>query len=280
MSSPKPILKRAVSEFVHKTDNFHSQGYPSRTHGVRFPPSPATRTYSAHSAAAYDRSPIVVAPNSCALPERGGRTYTLDESQPRRGISFARDFHPRALAFASSPPPLPQLIPDLSEDSEESDGWSAAPAPSTSSHTNFGIHGLAGPLSKCNSNEFDDTDMNRYTSCVDALAFLPHPPTPPSHNPEYTESIDPFPQSYHRRRSGRENKHESSSVTDRTPSKGSDTQNCLSAFASLSLSSSPMFPTTPTKKSIRKKSLKSSHASYTTLSADFGNLDDCCLGGF
>ena len=274
--SPKPILKRAVSEFVHKTDSYDNQGYPNRTHGVHFPPSPATCTYSAHSAAAYDRSPIVVTPNNCALPERGGRTYTLDESQPRRGISFARDFHPRALAFASSRPPLPPLIPDLSSESEESDGWTAALTPSTTSHANFGIHGLAGPSSKCSSDVYGD--MNRYTNCVDALAFLPHPPSPPS---QKHESINPFPQSYHRRRGERESKHESSSVADRTAIRGSDTQHCHSAFASLSLSSSPKFPTTPTKRSTRKKQPNSPRtSSYVPLSADFSSLDDGCLGGF
>jgi len=277
--SPKPILKRAVSEFVQKTDSYDTQGYPNRAHGVHFPPSPATRTYSAYSAAAYDRSPIVVAPNSCALPERGGRTYTLDESQPRRGISFARDFHPRALAFASTRTPLPQLIPDVSSESEESDGWTAALAPSTSSHANFGIHGLAGPPSKCNPNVYGDADMNTYSNCVDALAFLPHPPTPPSHKHQDIESIDPFPQSYHRRRGGRETKHDS--VSDRTPIKGSDTQHCFSAFASLSLSSSPTFPNSPTKRSTpRKKQPKSQRAPYTPISAEFGNLNDGCLGGF
>jgi hypothetical protein len=69
--SPKPILKRAVSEFVHKTDSYDTQGYPSRAHGVHFPPSPATRTYSAYSAAAYDRSPIVVAPTTVLFQNAG-----------------------------------------------------------------------------------------------------------------------------------------------------------------------------------------------------------------
>jgi len=232
---PKPILKRSATE-------------PSnRSHGVHFPPSPATCTYSAYSSAAYDRSPIVVTPNSCALPERGGRTYTLEEQQqhPRRGISFASDFHPRALAFASSrPAPLPQLIPDVSSESDESDGWSAA-VPTTS--TTFGIHGLA---SKCN---FGDANMDAYTNCVEAaLAFLPYPPSPPSSQKyPYPESIDPFPQSYRRRRGEREIKHESSSDPDRIPSRVvGDNNNVHSAFASLSLSS------TPTKRSIKKKAPK------------------------
>jgi len=248
--SPKPILKRSASEPVHKADPYHTQGYPNRAHGVHFPPSPATCTYSAYSASAYDRSPIVVSPNNCALPERGGRTYTLDESQPRRGITFARDFHPRALAFASCRSDLPQLIPDLSSESDESDDWSAPQPPSTSS---FGIHGLAGPTSKLNS---DDIEMNGYTNCVDALAFLPYPPSSPSQKYQYTESIDPFPPSYHRRRGERETKRESSRDPDRIPSRGSDTQHCLSAFASLSISPSPTFSTTPTKRSTKKKATK------------------------
>jgi len=264
--SPKPILKRSATE-------------PSnRTHGVHFPPSPATCTYSAYSSAAYDRSPIVVTPNNCALPERGGRTYTLEESQPRRGISFARDFHPRALAFASSRSALPQLIPDLSSESDESDGWSAVPTASTTSHASFGIHGLAGPPSKCHSDVYSDANMNGYTNCVDALAFLPYPPSPPSQKYQYPESIDSFPQSYRRRRGEREIKHESSSDPDRIPSRVSD--NVHSAFASLSISSSPSCATTPTKKSIKKRQPKSPHSSYSPMSAGFGNLDDGCLGGF
>jgi len=262
--SPKPILKRSVSE----------PGYPNRAQGVRFPPSPATCTYSAYSASAYDRSPIVVTPNNCALPERGGRTYTLDESQPRRGISFARDFHPRALAFASSRPALPQLIPDQSSESDESDGGFAAPIPFT---TSFGVHGLAGPPSKCNS---DDVEMNGYTNCVDALAFLPYPPSSPQKFLD-SESIDPFPHSYRRRRSERETKRESSRSPDRKPSRDSDdTQHILSAFPSLSISGSPAFSSTLTKKSTKKKQPKSPNTSYTPMAVGFSNPEDGCLGGF
>lgn len=265
--SPKPILKRSATE------------PPNRSHGVHFPPSPATRTYSAHSAAAYDRSPIVVTPNNCALPERGGRTYTLEESQPRRGISYARDYHPRALAFASSRSALPQLIPDIYSESEESDSWFAAPTASTTPHANFGIHGLAGPPSKCNPDVYGDANVNGYTNCVDALAFLPYPPSPPSQKNQHTEGVDPFPQSYRRRRGEREVKHESSGAPERLPSRGSDTQHCLSAFSSLSISSSPTF-STPTKRGAKKKQPKSPRASYTPTSPGFANLDDGCLGGF
>jgi len=263
MLSPKPILKRAVSEQVHKTD--HSKG----THGVRFPPCPATCTFSVYSAAAYDRSPIIVTPNSCALPERGGRTYNLEESQPRRGISFARDFHPRALAFASSRstsphssidatinekpavyPPLPSLIPDLSSESDESDGFYGPPTLSPTSPPTFGIHGLAGPPLKCDSD---------YFNCIDgpnALAFLPHPPSPPS-SYYYPESVDPFPQNYRRRRGERESKRESSSDPDRIPRNGVD-------LSSLSISSSPTC--TPKKEKHKKEAapVPTRHHSHVT----------------
>ncbi|KAL9710753.1 hypothetical protein Ac2012v2_006289 [Leucoagaricus gongylophorus] len=63
---PRPILKRpsSVSSSAEK-------------HAVHF--AALTSTFLVHSSAAYDRSPIVVAPNLCALPERGGRTYLLGD---------------------------------------------------------------------------------------------------------------------------------------------------------------------------------------------------------
>ena len=307
--SPKPILKRSVAEQAAQYNNTHA--HPNRTHGVHFPPSTSlTCTFSAYSAAAYDRSPIVVSPNNCALPERGcpGRTYTLEESaaqKPHRGISYARDFHPRALVFAStrssSPrstrtpidatmndrptfyPALPQLIPDLSSESDESDAFTSGPSASTSIPT-FGIHGLAGPPSKFNSDPYTDVDMSRYTPCVDdsnALAFLPYPPSPPpSHKYQYAERIEPPPQNSRRRRGERETKHESSRDPDRIPnSGGSDTQHCVLAFSSLSISSSPTSLVTPKRRSTKKRSSISPH-SYSPTSHSFSNLDDGCLGGF
>ena len=119
---------------------------------VRFPARPAlSKTFSAHSSAQYDRSPIVVQPNSCALPARGcpGRTYNLDDPTPRsprasssrvRSPSRAgRHLHPRATSAlpieedddptprASPHLPLPALVPDLSSESDESDGFTSPP---------------------------------------------------------------------------------------------------------------------------------------------------------
>lgn len=90
---PNPILKRART--VHEDyDPFPHLLNPS----VHFPPSPSlTRTFSAHSATQYDRTPIQVAPNACALPARGcpGRTY-YDSSAASNGRGGS--LHPRALA--------------------------------------------------------------------------------------------------------------------------------------------------------------------------------------
>ncbi|KAF9028014.1 hypothetical protein BDZ89DRAFT_781369 [Hymenopellis radicata] len=88
MFCPRPILKRTPSKQPH-----HSS--------VHFPSSPLlTRTFDAPS---YDRSPIVVVPNSCALPERGGRCYNLSDTK----------YPPRAVD-------CPELIPDESDESDDS----------------------------------------------------------------------------------------------------------------------------------------------------------------
>ncbi|KAK7685382.1 hypothetical protein QCA50_011245 [Cerrena zonata] len=86
---------------------------------VRFPPSQVlTHSFPAIPASAYDRSPIVVSPNMCSLPERGcpGRTYLPSGpnasgkasnsaySAGSNGRSFLRGkhLHPRAARFDAS----------------------------------------------------------------------------------------------------------------------------------------------------------------------------------
>ncbi|CAK5271444.1 unnamed protein product [Mycena citricolor] len=188
-SPAHPILKRSPTSPVFGP---HPQHPPT----VHFPPSPSlTRIFSVHSSAAYDRSPIVVTPNACALPARGcpGRTYydgkpTKKPTAPGPNAHCqGRSFHPRALTCRTegqeeeesdpertptrtSPyialpvqPPIPQpptsfpmytapaspasykclpsfpyapypssqpppLIPDLSSESDESDGFTS-PSP-------------------------------------------------------------------------------------------------------------------------------------------------------
>ena len=127
---------------------------------VRFPPTNVLcRTFDADSPSIYDRSPIVVTPNKCKLPERGcpGRTYLPGDeathSSSKGAGSKAHDWidasgrhlHPRAvrvqLASDSNdeqPSPrmagsyghsMPTLVPDFSSSSEsdESDGFSSPP---------------------------------------------------------------------------------------------------------------------------------------------------------
>jgi len=160
MSFPRPILKHSSSTPVHRN-------------AVHFPPSPSllTRTFSAHSSTSYDRSPIVVAPNSCAIPPRGcpGRTYSIDDPAPRTG----RVLHPRALIDIQRPP-TPPLIPDLSSESDESDSSFHPPPDHTHMHTHthththmlippaYPIYPLVGP-----------TDVQLQ---MQNLAFLPHAP--------------------------------------------------------------------------------------------------------
>ncbi|KAH8104357.1 hypothetical protein DFH11DRAFT_152329 [Phellopilus nigrolimitatus] len=127
-SRPRPILKHSPAF------SYSSSASPSpsplgmgatRGPAVHFPPHPAALacTYAAHSPDAYDRSPIAVAPNECALPARGcpGRTYRLGgggdvededddgddgytESTPGRAWKRSDHAHPRVrvLGFDTS----------------------------------------------------------------------------------------------------------------------------------------------------------------------------------
>ncbi|KAH7882216.1 hypothetical protein F5I97DRAFT_1913282 [Phlebopus sp. FC_14] len=182
----------------------------SDRHAVHFPPSPTlTRTYVAHSSVAYDRSPIIVAPNTCALPERGcpGRTYTLDDerslrsSPPKRRSHSGMHLHPCAVSnhpvsnivprnrgveddiaripTRSSSLLPPPLVPDLSSESDESDGFtsptpvpcnpSLTPAPSISR-----LRARGDAMIYTGSTCFEEHD---YPNIAPDASFLPHPPS-------------------------------------------------------------------------------------------------------
>ncbi|KAH9024416.1 hypothetical protein EDB84DRAFT_432880 [Lactarius hengduanensis] len=114
---------------------------------VHFPPSPGLcQTHLTHSAAIYDRAPIVVLPNACAMPERNGRTFTppsescaAGKRRATRAVAQGATLHPQAFAAshttpaaaASSVSGMPSLVPDLSSsESDESDISSTPPHPS------------------------------------------------------------------------------------------------------------------------------------------------------
>lgn len=158
---------------------------------VHFPPTPSlTSTTSAYSPGTYDRAPIAVSPNSCALPERGGRVYLPSNLQGSYGSSVIKGsyFHPRAFEActpepldlpvdkASSSfdllPPNPR-IPDLtfsSSESEDSDECGSPPVVVSSNP--ISIHHFMPP----NSASFTALSRSNSLEKIDnALSFLPYP---------------------------------------------------------------------------------------------------------
>jgi len=207
-SHPRPILKHQQT-----APNYGRViGSPERLHVVHFPPSPTlTRTYSAYPPSTYDRSPIVVAPNTCALPERGcpGRTYTLDEERPASSSSPSKrsqhgiHLHPRAVFNHQSQispsklggiddgsqctpwrssPTQPPLIPDLSSGSDESDGsspdsYNASLKPSPS--IPWPPRTLGDPNGYLMTPSYDQYGYSNNSPNVHStLPFLPYSPSP------------------------------------------------------------------------------------------------------
>ncbi|KAL0952383.1 hypothetical protein HGRIS_006660 [Hohenbuehelia grisea] len=314
--SPRPILKRSPSS----TSPPHIQ-----PHAVHFPPSPAlTRTFSALSSSQYDRSPIVVESNTCALPERGcpGRTYTIEEQQHQQDRNNAmyssypprshsgRVLHPRALGFAPGAGPtaypssssgsqtmssqclglaMPPLVPDLSSESDESDGFTSPPpsaiyAPSSSRAPLKG-YPPTGP-----SMVYDEY-----------VSFLPHPPAPPlqhssssssHHAPVYHGHSHAVPteEQRARRRRDRDLKRERSRERDRVREEAEeyDADDATVVSSSPRLSSSPRVSSSSPRSSRRTGSSRSSgssssgHASLCRSFSGFSVEDNSsgCLGGF
>ncbi|CDO73396.1 hypothetical protein BN946_scf185013.g30 [Trametes cinnabarina] len=190
---PHPILKRDMSPFRTPTLPFSNCG-PLFSPHVHFPPTPRiAATYPADSPTTYDRAPITVSPNICALPRRGERTiYTpsADLEGERRGRSRHRArgcggsgenikgsyFHPRAYE-ACKPEPLnvptapfdlpstPPLDQDLSP-SDESDETVTTPPDLNSSESI--PHSI--PL------HFEGVSSTRCPAAVDKADFGSPPP--------------------------------------------------------------------------------------------------------
>jgi len=96
MGGPRPVLKALSFLSTETASNplpFSSCSTILDSPHVHFPPTPTlTSTEITHSPFTYDRAPIVVAPNLCALPERGGRKIIGGNiNQGGRGY-----FHPHA----------------------------------------------------------------------------------------------------------------------------------------------------------------------------------------
>lgn len=257
MLSPRPILKRSATPNV-------SLNHPH--HVVHFPPSPSltTHTFSVYSASTYDRSPIVVSPNTCALPERGcpGRTYNLDDdcqTSSQKGQYGSGELHPRAFYNASRstyglPPPL---IPDISSSESEESDEVTSPLPDSDLTISSHLYGLAIPRDK-----YSDSCGGTYPPSSPALSFLPHPPSPTSRSAyPYKLSANDTPDQRPRRH--REKIHEGSYDLGRIPSSPADSQQGTMSKNNKS----------------RVSKLRKSLSTYHTTS-DFRVEDDGCLGGF
>ncbi|KAF7302394.1 hypothetical protein HMN09_00873100 [Mycena chlorophos] len=144
---------------------------------VHFPTHPCTLTGAAHSPGSYDRAPIPVSPNSCAIPERGGRVYAYNGSP--MGSPKGSYFHPHAYEAWEAPErqpeadeeePVPEFGHFSSESSEYTTDECASPDPG-SPPAGIRIAPIGGghPLRSRHSQEH-------------VLSFLPHPhpPTPGS----------------------------------------------------------------------------------------------------
>lgn len=152
---PRPILKRISSSTKQTTHALPFATCASiLSPRVHFPPTPSmvASTHPVHSPQTYDRKPIVVSPNSCALPDRGERKLyspptefeveRRDRSRSRRSSKLEHVkgsyFHPRAYE-ACEPEPLdvddaclspPLLVRDTST-SDEYDSDSSDEEPVT-----------------------------------------------------------------------------------------------------------------------------------------------------
>jgi len=189
---------------------------------VHFPPTPnLASTHLTHSPHTYDRAPIMVRPNECALPERGGRMYTPGpEHRTRRkphtpgpGPNASQppllgNFFTARDAAPSAPFPIPALVQDVSSsESDESDMATTPPdMPAQFPHST--------PSFK------KPTDPNAY-------AFLPHPHV--ASRPSFASYQTAPPPDYQR---GRERKRPSRRpTTQRQSGFGQDElEGCLGGF--------------------------------------------------
>lgn len=247
--SPRSILKRASPQALASTS--------TTNHAVHFPPSPSLcRTFAAYPSTMYDRTPIVVDKNTCALPERGcpGRTYVLEEQQSMQQSSRSASYHPRALNSATQYRPvdssraslhnLPQLVPDLSSsESDESDGLSSSPSIPQYLYS-YGANGLPSKY------EYNNSYDNYPSSNINAISFLPYPPSPPS-NYNCNSNSDAQSPKPRKKRSSSRSRHDGASDPDRIRSGPS-----------------------PSKSSSRRREYLLSNC------GGFGMQDDGCLGGF
>ncbi|KZT27618.1 hypothetical protein NEOLEDRAFT_1130643 [Neolentinus lepideus HHB14362 ss-1] len=216
--SPRPILKRDPPSTIPSNPLPFATCPTLFSPKVHFPPTPTmTSTHPTHSPFTYDRAPIIVSPNACALPERGGREVYSGERQDRsverpRGRSRDRKavsikgsyFHPRAYEACEaelpaghtgvvdadcdveSMTPLPATIPlppplvhDIS--SSESDESDVTTPPDIHSEASPSLSFASACKSQYPNSHYHPSLNTAFASQAEmnsALAFLPYPPSP------------------------------------------------------------------------------------------------------
>ncbi|KAG2144636.1 uncharacterized protein EDB93DRAFT_1087494 [Suillus bovinus] len=103
--SPRPILKQCPQRQDAFPFSAHPTASPPRR--VHFPPTPTlTSTYAAYSSAAYDRSPVSVPANQCALPGRHEREFACSDDSRSYQMAEIKGsyFHPRAYEACTTEP--------------------------------------------------------------------------------------------------------------------------------------------------------------------------------
>ncbi|KAG8702106.1 hypothetical protein FRC11_011669 [Ceratobasidium sp. 423] len=141
-----------------------SEMLPYAQANVHFPTAKRelVKTRVTHSPSSYDRSPIVVLPNSCALPARGcpGRTYDASAN--------GRAMHPCAPVRRRSPTPCPPLVPDEGS-SDDSDGLTSPPPERTLSEHDRALMFAAArsPKPRRSSREFRRPSYEDFSSSPD-----------------------------------------------------------------------------------------------------------------
>lgn len=185
---------RSILKSIPSYEGGNSQKRAVKEGHVRFPPSSElAATYYAHSSSYYDRSPLVVAPNECALPRRNcpDRTYVLCDSRGEARLlkhvespgtqlrEYETKGHLSGSSYPSSrsrpdyfshvPPPCSSRVPDLTwSESDDSDGLMSPPGAAPS----LAYSDTCSPYSERRSSSSPSSE--------NALAFLPHA-LPPVH---------------------------------------------------------------------------------------------------
>jgi len=184
--APRPILKARLPSFTCRSSSscnsplpFSSYTTPHAPHSphVHFPPTPSlVSTQPTHSSSTYDRAPIAVSPNSCELPERGGRFYSPSAATHAAESPVTGSYFDCGVSTAPAPESTvtPALIPDISE-SEDSDEYGSPLSIASPDIPLSPTHSFAPNL----PSTFAEQDFSRALS----LSLLPSCPPPAMKNP-------------------------------------------------------------------------------------------------